>query len=204
MDDVDVKPLYLICFGAATTLVMLVLFLLGRRSLGSELVSGNAAQRLLGPDDVAGCPGVAKRLAVDEQRLGQQLVRQTDRLDGCLHLVLDAVRLIDHVGDGQRLPGPLLGGDDLVEDAEHLVGIDAAYGQIVVGVFAVVEVEAAQDVLVDQPGHDLLDVLPLVMVPRIDKHKRSLARLPGQHGRHAPIGNVGVVEGRFEGLVLDE
>jgi len=48
MDDVDVKPLYMVCFGAATTLVMLVLFLLGRRSLATELTKGNSAQRLLG------------------------------------------------------------------------------------------------------------------------------------------------------------
>ncbi len=46
MDDVDVKPLYMICFGAATTLVMLVLLLLTRRSLGSDLTKGNSAQRL--------------------------------------------------------------------------------------------------------------------------------------------------------------
>jgi uncharacterized membrane protein YjfL (UPF0719 family) len=52
MDDVDVKPLYLVCFGAATTLVMLVLFLLGRRSLATELTNGNSAQRLLGVGQV--------------------------------------------------------------------------------------------------------------------------------------------------------
>lgn len=46
MDDVDVKPLYMICFGAATTLVMLVVLLLTRRSLGSDLTKGNSAQRL--------------------------------------------------------------------------------------------------------------------------------------------------------------
>ncbi|MDF2691746.1 MAG: hypothetical protein K0S65_129, partial [Labilithrix sp.] len=43
MDDVDVKPLYMVCFGAATTLLMLVLFLLGRRSLAAELTKGNSA-----------------------------------------------------------------------------------------------------------------------------------------------------------------
>ena len=52
MDDVDVKPLYMVCFGAATTLVMLVLFLLGRRSLAAELTKGNSAQRLLGVGQV--------------------------------------------------------------------------------------------------------------------------------------------------------
>ncbi len=53
MDDVDVKPLYMVCFGAATTLVMLVLFLLGRRSLAAELTKGNSAERLLGVGQVS-------------------------------------------------------------------------------------------------------------------------------------------------------
>ncbi len=52
MQDVDVKPLYMVCFGAATTLVMLVLFLLGRRSLAADLTKGNSAQRLLGAGQV--------------------------------------------------------------------------------------------------------------------------------------------------------
>jgi len=52
MDDVDVKPLYMVCFGAATTLVMLVLFLVGRRSLAAELTKGNSAERLLGVGQV--------------------------------------------------------------------------------------------------------------------------------------------------------
>lgn len=52
MED-DIKPLYMVCFGAATTLVMLVLFMLGRRSLASELTKGNSAQRLLGVGQVS-------------------------------------------------------------------------------------------------------------------------------------------------------
>lgn len=52
MEDVDVKPLYMVCFGAVTTLVMLVLFLLGRRGLAADLTKGNSAQRLLGVGQV--------------------------------------------------------------------------------------------------------------------------------------------------------
>jgi uncharacterized membrane protein YjfL (UPF0719 family) len=52
MDDVDVKPLYMVCFGAATTLIMLVLFLLGRKGLAADLTKGNSAQRLLGVGQV--------------------------------------------------------------------------------------------------------------------------------------------------------
>jgi uncharacterized membrane protein YjfL (UPF0719 family) len=53
MEDVDVKPLYLVSFGAVTTLLMLVLFLLLRRSLASDLTKGNAAQRLFGVGQVS-------------------------------------------------------------------------------------------------------------------------------------------------------
>ncbi len=44
---VDVRPLYMVCFGATTTLVMLVLFLVGRRGLAADLTKGNSAQRFL-------------------------------------------------------------------------------------------------------------------------------------------------------------
>jgi uncharacterized membrane protein YjfL (UPF0719 family) len=53
MDDADVKPLYMVAFGAVATLVMLVLFLLGRRRLAADLTQGNAAQRLLGVGQVS-------------------------------------------------------------------------------------------------------------------------------------------------------
>ena len=52
MDEADIKPLYLVCFGAATTLVMLVALLLGRRTLATELTKGNIAQRLLAVGEV--------------------------------------------------------------------------------------------------------------------------------------------------------
>jgi uncharacterized membrane protein YjfL (UPF0719 family) len=54
MDDLDVKPLYMVCFGAATTLAMLVLYeTVLRRSLAADLTKGNAAQRLLGVGQVS-------------------------------------------------------------------------------------------------------------------------------------------------------
>jgi uncharacterized membrane protein YjfL (UPF0719 family) len=43
----DVKPLYMELFGALTTLFMLVVFLLLRRSTVARLTKGNAAERLL-------------------------------------------------------------------------------------------------------------------------------------------------------------
>ena len=46
-----------------------------------------------------------------------------------------------------------------MEDAEDLIGIDGAQGQVVVGVAAVVEVEPAQQAGVQQPSDNLLDIL---------------------------------------------
>jgi len=43
----EVKPLYMVAFGAATTLLMLVVFLALRRSTAAYLTKGNAAERLL-------------------------------------------------------------------------------------------------------------------------------------------------------------
>ncbi len=53
MDDVDVKPLYMVCFGAATTLAMLVVFLLFKRTLATDLTKGNLAQRLFAVGQVS-------------------------------------------------------------------------------------------------------------------------------------------------------
>lgn len=73
MDEVDVKPLYMVCFGAATTLVMLVLFLLGRRSLANDLTKGNPAERLLAVGQVTAIFLVAAN-AVKTAVKGQDIV----------------------------------------------------------------------------------------------------------------------------------
>jgi hypothetical protein len=43
-------------------------------------------------------------------------------------------------------------------------------GEIVVSIPAVVEMEAAQEPQIEQPGHDLLDILRLIVVPCIHQH----------------------------------
>ena len=60
--------------------------------------------------------------------------------------------------------------DDLVEDQEELQRVDRAGHQVVVGVLAVVEVEAAQLVLVEQDRDDVLDVDARGMVAQVDQH----------------------------------
>lgn len=74
MDDVDVKPLYMVCFGAATTLVMLVLLMLGRKPLAHDLTTGNAAERLLGVGQVTAIFLVAAN-AVKTAVKGEDIVR---------------------------------------------------------------------------------------------------------------------------------
>ena len=103
-----------------------------------------------------------------------------------------------------RLPVSHSKMQDLVEDAEDLVGIDGAQRQIVVGVAAVVEVEAAEHVEIEQPGHDLLDVLRLVVMAGIHQHLGLRAGGLREQQRHAPVGDIGVIEGRLEGLVLHQ
>ena len=55
-----------------------------------------------------------------------------------------------------------------MEDAKYLVRIDGAEREVVVGVAAVVEVEAAEEAGVQEPRNDLLDVLGRVMMAGID------------------------------------
>ncbi len=98
----------------------------------------------------------------------------------------------------------LRGSHQLGVDQEQLVGVGAADDQIVVGVFAVVEVEAAQPPFVQQKGDDLLDVDALRMVAEIDQHLRLFAELERKRVGRAPVGDIGAVEGWLEELVLDQ
>lgn len=52
MDDVDVRPLYLVAFGIATILAMLILLSVGQRSLTRDLTGGTVARRLVGVGQV--------------------------------------------------------------------------------------------------------------------------------------------------------
>ena len=64
--------------------------------------------------------------------------------------------------------------------------------------------KAAQHVEFEQPGHDLFDILRLVVVSRIHQY---LGARPGGLGKqqgHAPVRDISVIEGRLEGLVLHQ
>ncbi len=67
-----------------------------------------------------------------------------------------------------------------MEDAEDLVGVNGAEGEIVVGIASIVEVEAAQHAGVQQPRYNLLDVLRGVVMTGVDQHARLRAGLTSQ------------------------
>ena len=69
------------------------------------------------------------------------------------------------------------GAGELAEDQEQLERVDRADDQVVVGVLAVVEVEAAEPALVGEQRDDLLDVRALRVVAEVDEHLRALAEL---------------------------
>ena len=90
------------------------------------------------------------------------------------------------------------------EDQEQLERVDRADDQVVVGVLAVVEVEAAEAALLGEQRDDLLDVRALRVVAEVDEHPRAVAELLADEQRRAPVGEVGRVERGLEELVLDE
>ena len=95
-------------------------------------------------------------------------------------------------------------GCDLAHDAEELERVDRAHDQVVVGVLAVVEVEAAEEPFGQEERDDLLDVRPLRMVPRVDQDLSLRAEAAADERCGAPIGKVRAVEAGLEELVLDQ
>ena len=64
--------------------------------------------------------------------------------------------------------------------------------------------EAAEHAEIQEPCHDLLDILRRIMMARIHQHLRARAGRPRQFQRHPPIGDVRVIESRFERLVFHQ
>src|SRR3712207_8821787 len=96
------------------------------------------------PDDVPRVPSLIKRLTVHQEGFGVGLLEVDDGEDHGLYLGLYVVGLVDHVVDA----GALLGLYQLDVDQEELERVDGADDEVVVGVLAVVEVEAPETSLV--------------------------------------------------------
>src|SRR3954469_10944876 len=93
---------------------------------------------------------------------------------------------------------------DLMKNAEDLIWIDRSQSQIVISVSAIVEVEPADHSMMQQPSHDLLDILCLIVVARVYQDEGLGPRRPREQESHPPVRNVGVIERRFKRLVLDK
>ena len=91
----------------------------------------------------------------------------------------------------------------LVQDAEQLERIGGTDDQIVVGVEPRVEVERPELAEPQQLGDDELDVGARRMVPGVEAHHGSFAERRAVDVRRAPVGDIGVVEGGLEELVLE-
>lgn len=77
-----------------------------------------------------------------------------------LDLGLDVMRLIDHVRDPIRICIAFRrSADDFVKNTEEVKWVDRPDDEIVIGVLAIVEVETAQAILVQELGHDLREQL---------------------------------------------
>ena len=91
----------------------------------------------------------------------------------------------------------------LVQDPEQLEWIGSADDQVVIGVEPRVEVERTELVQSQQLGDDELDVRPGRVMARVEAHHGAVTKRRALHVRRAPVGHIGVVEGRLEELVLE-
>lgn len=171
---------------------------------GADICGECGLQRAFSQYHIILLPSQVGRGMVNQEGFGEVLLSRCNRLDHRLGLGLDVVRLIDHVRDGKVLAAIPLGQDDLMEDPEELIRIDAAHGEVIVGVLAVVEVKAAQEVLVDEERDDVLDVGTGEVVPGVDQDFGLGPGRPCKGRGHSPVCNVSVIERRFEWLVLDQ
>ena len=91
-----------------------------------------------------------------------------------------------------------------MEDPENLVRIYGTKRQVIVGVAPVIEMEAADHFCMQQPRHDLLDILRLIVMSGIHQHERLWPGVLGQQNSHAPVGDVSVIEGWLERFIFDQ
>ena len=114
-----------------------------RARSGRTSVSKASTSRRCAPRTSPFAAAVVKAVLVDRERLRVRGLDVHHGLDHRVDLALDVVRLIDH----ERRRGLRLRKRDLAHDAEQLERIDRPDDQVVVGVLAVVEVEAAEQAL---------------------------------------------------------
>src|SRR6185312_11748125 len=126
-------------------------------------------------------------------------------LDHRLDLRLDIVRLIDHISYATGIGITLsIGADDLIKDAEEFERVLRANDQIIIGISAIVEMEATQPIFVEQLRNNLRDVCSLWMVAGIHQHLSLWTKFLGHQEGRPPIREVGRIKRRLEELILDQ
>ena len=144
-----------------------------------------------------------QRVTVDEERLRGRLLNVHRGEDFAGDLLFEVVALVEHeVHAGGGCEGAE--GDDFVHDAEELERVGGAHDQVVVRVEARVEVEGAEAAGAQQLNDDELDVGAGRVVAGIEADDGTLPQSGHVRERRAPVRDVGVVEGGFEELVLQE
>ena len=88
---------------------------------------------------------------------------------------------------GSKPATPSLGVDQLIEDQEQLKRLDRSGIEVVVSTAAVVEMEAAKFLEMDQAGDDLLDADVGRVMPEIDEAARAVAEFLRRHVARAPV-----------------
>ena len=97
-----------------------------------------------------------------------------------------------------------LGIDQFVEDQEQPVGIDRAGVEVVVAIFGIVEMEAAELAELDQPRDDHLDIDVRRVVAEVDQAIGLRPQFLGDDVVGAPVLHDRRIEGRLVHLVLAE
>ena len=157
--------------------------------------------QLMSPEDVAGGLCRGQFPARHQQRLGVGFLTVHHREDHGRDLALDVVRLVDHI---RHVPRGGARCRELVVDQEEFERVHAARHQVVIGILAVVEVEAAQPAGVEQERDDLLDVHARRVVSQVHEDLRLGAQREAQRVGRAPVRDVRAVEGRLEEFIFHE
>ncbi len=147
-----------------------------RLDIGAE----GSLQGLCGHQRVIAVLIVRQRLAIDEQGLRIGALHFDRRLHQAFNRVGDIVALVQHVRRVEALGLVDLGIHQLIEHQEQPVGIDGTGIKIVIAIFGIVEVEAAQLAELDEARDDHLDIDVRRMVPEIDKTIGLVAPVPGR------------------------
>src|SRR6185369_2296526 len=114
------------------------------------------------------------------------------------------VRLIKHVRRIEIRQFVNFRIDQLVKDQEKLERLNGAGIEIVVAVFAVIKVKAAEFAELNEARNDLLNIDVRGMMAEIDETRCFFAEFAGTIIAGAPIVNYGRIKRRLKEFVLNE